>query len=193
MSILNCHTRLTIVNCTGLSAVFDIQPVDSSMRIQPIGTADINATIATSASTFGDWIGEWFQLLQYGPTYQQLSWTVPHSTKETTRLQLTGCIDIAVTWGDPSVAWKHCSDGKWSIDISKAIDVTMFLKCDVGKYNQCQNTRGMTEISSVHLQPYLEIACDDDIPFSIQEQPIADMFWRPGINIDNIVHPDASA
>ena len=98
----------------------------------------------------------------------------------------------SIQWGDPSVSWEQHSDGKWDIDISKATDVTLFLKSDIGKYGQNLHKNGRpSEMTSVQLLPYLEIACDEDIPFVIQEPPIANMFWRQGINIEHIVAPDS--
>jgi hypothetical protein len=44
-------------------------------------------------------------------------------------------------------------------------------------------------VSSVKLKPRLEIACDDEIPFTITQVPVADMFWRDGINLQAIVSP----
>ena len=192
MSILNCFTRLTIVNCTGFAAVFNIEPNDSTMRIQPIGSAHVNATVGTSAETLGDWVQEWFNLISYGPTYQKMTWNVNKSTTETTRFQLTSPMSVSIQWGDPSVSWEQHSDGKWDIDISKATDVTLFLKSDIGKYGQNLHKNGRpSEMTSVQLLSYLEIACDEDIPFVIQEPPIANMFWRQGINIEHIVAPDS--
>ena len=192
MSILNCFTRLTIVNCTGLTAVFNIEPEDSTMRIQPVGSAHVNATVGTSAESMSDWIHEWFNLLSYGPTYREMSWEISPSSAETTRFQLSSSIKVSVHWGDPSVSWETHMDGQWNIDISKAIDVTLFLKCDIGQYSKRQGQMGRpSEISAVHLLPYLEIACDDEIPFVIKEKPIAQMFWRPGINIEHIVKPES--
>jgi hypothetical protein len=186
MSILNCYTRLTIVNCTGLPATFHLNPSESTMRIQPVGNANVNAVIGTTAETIVDWFKEWFQLLSYGPTYQTMAWHISPSTTETVRFQLTSSLNVSVHWGDPSVAWDNYSDGLWNVDISKATDVTMFFKSDMGELGKQSGQNGS---ASVQLLPYLEIACDNDIPFVIKTPPIASMFWRPGINMDNIVNP----
>lgn len=190
MSILNCFTSLTIVNCTGLTAVFKIEPIESTMRIQPIGSANVNATVGTTAAGLTDWFKEWFNLISYGPTYQNLTWNIKPSSTETTRFQLKSTMNVSIQWGDPSVSWEKYSDGTWNIDVSKATEVTLFLKSDIGEYGKRKSMQGKpSEIASVHLLPYLEIACDEEIPFVIKEKPVAHMFWRPGINIEHIVKP----
>jgi hypothetical protein len=158
------------------------------MRIQPVGNANVNAVIGTTAETIVDWFKEWFQLLSYGPTYQTMAWHISPSTTETVRCQLTSSLNVSVHWGDPSVAWDNYSDGFWNVDISQATDVTMFFKCDIGELGQHRGQNGLGP-ASVQLLPYLEIACDSDIPFMIQTPPIVSMFWRPGINMENIVNP----
>jgi hypothetical protein len=77
----------------------------------------------------------------------------------------------------------------WSIDISNATEVTMFLKCDIGQYGQTKNVGGPASVASVELKPYLELACDDDIPFAIEKPPLSTMYWRAGIDIENLVNP----
>ena len=62
MSILNCDTRLTIINCTGLPATFTFVPEGGTMRLQPTGSCHINADIHTSATTLTEWFQEWIQL-----------------------------------------------------------------------------------------------------------------------------------
>ena len=58
MSILNCSTRLTIVNCTGLTSTFSFKPNELHMRLQPIDDAQVNASVDTSASTVVEWFKE---------------------------------------------------------------------------------------------------------------------------------------
>ena len=190
MSILNCYTRLTVVNNTGLNAVFEVNPNETEMRIQPIGSANVNAVVGTSAVSVTDWIREWFSFMSYGPTYTHLTWTVGSCETATMRFQLSTPLKIAVNWGDPSVSWKTNVSGAWSIDISKAGDVTLFLKSDIGEYGHRKETNGLMTVASVQLKPYLEIACDEDIPFSVLKHPVAEMFWRPGIDVNNIIKPD---
>lgn len=193
MSILNCYTRLTIVNCTGLPAVFEITPVQSHMRIQPLGDAHVEGSVETNAASFADWVQEWFNLISYGPTYNKLQWTLPSTSRSTTRFQLTGACTVSVNWGDPSVSWKTTRPGLWSIDVSQATDVTMFLKCDIGQYSCTPNVGGpSSSVASVQLKPYLELVCDDDIPFVIVKVPLALMYWRPGIDIENIVNTETA-
>ena len=52
MSILNCNTRLTFVNCTGLEIHIKLCPSKStaSMRVQPLGTAHMRGAIESNAS-----------------------------------------------------------------------------------------------------------------------------------------------
>ena len=156
-----------------------------------MGAANVNATVGTNAEGLLEWVREWFNLISYGPTYQRMSWNVKPSSTETTRFQFNSTMTVTVHWGDPSVSWEQYADGKWEIDISEAAEVTLYFKSDVGEYGQQHSVRGRpSEIASVHLLPYLEIACDDEIPFLIKDQPIAKMFWRPGINIEHIVKPN---
>ena len=79
------------------------------------------------------------------------------------------------------------------MDISDAADVTMFLKCDIGQYGHTRTAGGPASVASVELKPYLELACDDDIPFTIEKPPVATMYWRPGIDIENIVNPETAS
>jgi hypothetical protein len=79
------------------------------------------------------------------------------------------------------------------MDISNATEVTMFLKCDIGQYGQTKNVGGPASVASVELKPYLELACDEEIPFAIEEQPLAVMYWRPGIDIENLVSPETAS
>lgn len=190
MSVLNCYTRLTVINNTGLDAVFEVNPAESDMRIQPVENADVKAVVGTSAVTMADWIWEWFNFVSYGPTYTNLSWSVCACEKATTRFQLVAPLHITVKWVDPSVSWKTHVSGEWSVDISKAMDVTLFLKSDIGEYGHRQQTSGLMTVASVHLKPYLEIACDEEIPFSVLKHPVAEMFWRPGIDVNNIIKPN---
>ena len=190
MSILNCSCRLTIINCTGLSASFQFLPVEQHMRLQPIGTAQVSASVDTSASTPLDWIKEWIHLISYGPTYNKLDWEIPANSEATVRFEVTKPMTVHVNWSDPSVSWDKHETGRWSIDIAKAIDVTIYLKAEVGQYNQTRTAGKPAQVKSVQLNPYLEIACDDDIPFVIEKKPIAHMFWSPQINLDHIVNPN---
>ena len=190
MSILNCSTRLTIVNCTGLPAAFTFVPQNGTMRLQPIDSARINATIHTSATTIREWFQEWIQLISYGPTYSHLQWSVPPEKEETVRFEVDGPLTLKLVWTDPSISWVKKSPGEWSVDISDATDVTLFVRSDIGEYMKQKPTSNRpATVSSVKLKPYLEIACDQEIPFSITQTPIANMFWRDGINIQAIVKP----
>jgi phosphotransferase system IIB component len=189
MSILNCYTRLTVVNNTGLDAVFEVNPEENNMRIQPVENANVKAVVGTSAVSVSDWIKEWISFISYGPTYTNLTWSVAACEKATTRFQLLAPLKITVKWVDPSVSWKTHVSGEWSIDISKAVDVTLFLKSDIGEYGHRQQTSGLMTVASVNLKPYLEIACDDEIPFSVLKHPVAEMYWRPGIDVNDIIKP----
>jgi len=190
MSILNCSTRLTIINCTGLNASFHFSPKQQYMRLQPINSAHINASIDTNANTFTEWINEWIKLISYGPTYNHLEWTIEANSEETVRFEVTKPLDMSMKWTDPSVSWETHTPGKWSIDIAKAVDVTIYLRAEVGKYNQIRQHGKPATVKSVELKPYLEIACDDDIPFVIENPPTANMHWAAQINIDHIIHPN---
>ena len=189
MSILNCSTRLTIVNCTGLTASFSCTPQTGHMRLQPLQDAHVHGTIGTSAETFSDWVKEWLHLVSYGPTYDKLEWSVPPENQETVRFQVDHPLTIQMTWSDPSVSWANQVPGEWTIDISKAVDVTMFVRSDIGEYTKRVQYNAPATVSSVKLKPRLEIACDDEIPFTITQVPVADMFWRHGINLHAIVSP----
>ena len=190
MSILNCNTRLQIVNCTGLPASFVICPKEGHMRVQPIGDAHVHASVDTSASSVLDWIQEWIQLVSYGPTFKRLEWNIAGQSEETVRLQLESSMSIQLKWTDPSVSWETHVPGKWSMDITKAVDVTIFLKSDIGEYVKQHNLEGPASVKAVQLKPYLELACDDQIPFTIEQEPIANMYWSPQINLQQIVSPE---
>ena len=190
MSILNCHTRLQIVNCTGLPATFVICPKEGHMRLQPLEDAHVHASVHTSASTIKDWLNEWIQLVSYGPTYNRLEWTVPAQSEETVRFQLQSPMSIDLKWTDQSVSWEKYQPGTWSLDITKAVDVTLYIKADIGEYLKQHNLNGPASVKAVQLKPFLELACDDVIPFTIETQPVANMYWSPQINLQQIVKPD---
>lgn len=160
------------------------------MRLQPIGNSHINATIYTSAATIREWFQEWIQLISYGPTYSHLQWTVAPTHEEVVRFQSNGPLSLRLQWTDPSISWNKQIEGEWSVDISKATDVTLYVRSDIGEYvKQPPAYNRPATVSSVKLRPRLEIACDEDIPFRIVGAPVADMFWRDGINIQAIVSP----
>lgn len=186
MSILNCSTRLCIINHTGLPAKFLFTP-DTPMRLQPLEQAHASGTISSQATTVSEWFQEFIQLMTYGPTYNKLEWTLPAGAEETIRLNLTSPMSFEIQWTDPSVSWEQHETGKWTFDISKCIDVTMHLRGDVGEYVQQRSFTGPASVKSVHLKHYVELACDDDIPFSIEKEPIAKMFWRKDINLQGLV------
>ena len=186
MSILNCYTRLTIINHTGLPATFTFEP-RNPMRLQPLENANIHGTIETSASNVTEWIKEFIQLLSYGPTYNKMTWTVKSGQEETIRIQLNGPVSFKINWTDPSVSWEQHDQGKWSIDISKVTDVTLHLRGDIGEYVQQRSYKGPSTVKSIHLKHSVEIACDEDIPFTIEKAPISKMFWRPDINLSSLV------
>lgn len=186
MSILNCLTRLTIINHTGLPAKFVFFP-QKSMRLQPIDSAHVNGTIESNAETILQWIQEFWQLISYGPTFNKLEWTIAPNSEETVRFQTIGPMKFDIIWNDPSVSWEEHKPGTWSIDISKISVVTMHLRGDVGKYVQQTTPGGPAVVKSVQLQHFLEIACDEEIPFTILETPVSNMFWRPNIDLKSIV------
>jgi len=190
MSILNCSTRLTIVNCTGLPATFSFETSVKHMRLQPIGTAHVDAVVDTNASSIGEWISEWVKLISYGPTYNKLIWKIPARGTETVRFELEEPLSMEMDWSDHSVSWENKSPGKWSIDIQKAVELTLYLKSDIGEYVKQRNHNAPASVKSVHLKPYLEIACDDEIPFKIDKTPVSIMYWSPQINIKQIVNPE---
>ena len=190
MSILSCFTRLNIVNCTGLPAEFTIKSVDENlMRIQPTDDANIDAEIMTKADSVTEWIQEWFDLIRYGPTYRYFNWSLDGSSTESARLQLSSAVSISVKWGDQSVNWQNRIDGVWNCDISKVTEVTIFLKSDIGEYQKKHTSNGPATVSSVQLKPYLEIACDESVPFSLEKQPVASIYYSKSINLENIVSP----
>jgi len=192
MSILNCHTRLQIVNCTGLPATFVFCPKGGHMRLQPLEDAHTHASINTDASTISEWVREWIQLVSYGPTYDRLEWTIPAQKEETVRLQLQTPMSVELKWTDPSVSWEKYVSGKWTVDITKAVDVTIYLKADVGEYVKQASFGGPASVKAIRLKPHLELACDDTVPFVLDTEPIANMFWSPQINIQQLVNPDKS-
>lgn len=193
MSILNCHTRLQIVNCTGLPAHFIFSPKEGDMRIQPIDNAHVNASVHTSATSITEWIQEWVQLVSYGPTYDRLEWTVPPQSEETVRLQLQSNMKVELKWTDHSVSWEKHLPGTWTMDITNAVDVTLYVRADIGEYVQQRSmSGGPAAVKAIQLKPYLEIACDDEIPFVIEKEPVANMYWNAQINVQQIVNPDSS-
>jgi hypothetical protein len=160
------------------------------MRLQPVGTSHINATIHTAATTLREWFQEFFQLISYGPTYRHLQWSVPPEKEEVVRFQSDGPMTLTLEWSDPSISWCKQTPGEWSVDISNATDVTLYVRSDIGEYVKQPPTHNRpATVSSVKLKPFLEIACDQEIPFSISVEPVANMFWRDGINIRAIVKP----
>ncbi len=186
MSILNCSTRLTIVNHTGLPATFTFMP-DRPMRLQPLDRAHASGSIASQATSMSEWVREFFQLVTYGPTYDKLEWCVAAGQEETVRLNMEGPVEFGIEWSDPSVSWEQRTQGKWSFDISKTVDVTLHLRADVGEYVQQRSFTGPASVKSVHLKHFVEIACDEEIPFSILQQPVSKMFWRSDINLKGLV------
>jgi len=189
MSLLSCFTRLNVVNSTGLPAVFTIKSDNAFMRIQPVLDANIDANIDTNATSITEWIHEWFDLIRYGPTYRSFNWSLDGSSTESARLQLSSGVSISVKWGDQSVNWETQIDGVWNCDISKVTSVTIFLKSDIGEYQKKHTSNGPATVSSVQLKPYLEIACDESVPFSLEKQPVASIYYSKSINLDNIINP----
>ena len=189
MSLLSCFTRLNVVNSTGLPAVFTIKSDNVFMRIQPVLDANIDANIDTNATSITEWIHEWFDLIRYGPTYRSFNWSLDGSSTESARLQLSSGVSISVKWGDQSVNWETQIDGVWNCDISKVTEVTIFLKSDIGEYQKKHTSNGPATVSSVQLKPYLEIACDESVPFSLEKQPIASIYYSKSINLQNIINP----
>jgi len=186
MSILNCSTRLCIINHTGLPAKFCFVP-EIPMRLQPLGQSHVSGTISSQATTIGEWLQEFVQLMTYGPTYSKLEWTVPAGEEETIRVNIESIMTFEIDWNDPSVSWEQRENGKWSFDISKCIDVTMHLRGDVGEYIQERTFNAPSSVKAVHLKHYVELACDDDVLFSIEKEPVAKMFWRKDINLQGLV------
>lgn len=181
---------MNIVNSTGLPAEFQIKSVDGKlMRIQPIGDANIDAEIMTKADSVTEWIQEWFDLIRYGPTYNVFKWSLDGTYTQSARLQLLSPVSISVRWGDQSVNWENRIDGVWNCDISKVTEVTIFLKSDIGEYQKQHTSNGPATVSSVQLKPYLEIACDESVPFSLEKQPIASIYYSKSINLQNIINP----
>lgn len=189
MSILNCHTRLTVINCTGLPASFVILPEEGHMRLQPIDDAHVQATTATSANSVSEWFQEWIQLMSYGPTYSRLEWSIPPSATETIRLQTEHMLNLQLNWTDASVSWAKHVRGHWSVDIRQAVEVTLYIRADVGEYIKHRPARGPASVKAVELKPYIELACDDELPFVLKKKPVANMFWNAQINLQQIVNP----
>lgn len=190
MSILNCSCRLTIVNCTGLPANFCFKPEQNHMRLQPIDDAQVNASVDTNASSITEWVKEWINLISYGPTYNKLDWIVDANSEATVRFEIQKPMKVHMKWSDPSVAWETQVPGEWKIDITQAIDVTIYLRSDIGEYIKQQTFGKPAQIKAVQLKPYLEIACDDEIPFIIEKEPVANMFWSKQINLQQIISPN---
>ena len=186
MSILNCSTRLCIINHTGLPAIFSFTP-ETPMRLQPLGQAHATGNISSQATSITEWFQEFWQLMTYGPTYNKLQRTLAPNAEETIRLNVTSPMMFEIDWNDPSVSWEQHESGKWSFDISNCIDVTMHLRGDVGEYVQQRSFDGPNSVKSVYLKHYVEIACDDNIPFSIEKTSISKMFWRKDINLQGLV------
>ncbi|MDA7838835.1 hypothetical protein N9A45_00710 [bacterium] len=159
------------------------------MRLQPLGNAHVHASVNTNAATLSDWIHEWIQLVSYGPTYDRLEWTVPAQTEETVRLQLESPMSVDVRWTDHSVSWETFHPGKWSVDITKAVEVTLYLKAEMGEYIKQNHLSGPPSVKAIKLKPYLELACDDVVPFVIEKEPVATMYWSPQINLQQMVDP----
>lgn len=186
MSILNCSTRLSVINHTGLPATFTFTP-QQPMRLQPLDRAHASGSIASQATSVTEWVREFFQLVTYGPTYDKMEWRVAAGQQETVRLNLQGPVEFSIDWSDPSVSWEKHEKGTWSFDISKTVDVTLHLRADVGEYVQQRSFGGPAAVKSVHLKQFVEIACDEEIPFSILKQPVSNMFWRHDINLKGLV------
>lgn len=189
MSILNCSTRMTIVNCTGLTATFSFNTLIKHMRLQPIDTAHVDAVVDTNASSISEWVAEWIQLISYGPTYNKLVWSVPAQTSETVRFQVEEPLVMELEWSDNSVSWELKEPGKWTIDIQKTVDLTLYLRSDIGEYIKQRHQNAPSSVKSIELKPYLEIACDDSIPFKIEKKPTSIMYWNNQIDIQQIVQP----
>jgi hypothetical protein len=160
------------------------------MRLQPIESAQVHASVDTNASSIREWIQEWVNLISYGPTYNKLEWNLDANSEATVRFEVEKPMKVHMKWTDPSVAWEKHQQGTWTIDITKAVDVTIYLKADIGEYFKTVEHNKPSQIKSVQLKPYLEIACDDEIPFVIEQQPIAHMFWSKQINIEQIIQPN---
>tara|TARA_B110000008_G_scaffold153479_1_gene154591 strand:+ start:8233 stop:8721 length:489 start_codon:yes stop_codon:yes gene_type:complete len=160
------------------------------MRLQPLNNAHVHASVSTSASTVSQWLEEWLKLISYGPTYNKLEWSVPAQGEETIRVQMQSPMVLELKWSDQSVSWEKYDVGRWMMDISKTVDVTLYLKADVGEYVKQHNGTGPAAVKAIQLKPYLEIACDDDIPFTIEKNPVANMYWSSQINVKQLVNPE---
>jgi hypothetical protein len=192
MSILKCNTLLTIHNCTGLEIHLTIRPCDSEthMRVQPVGSANMCGAIESRAFNLVSWVTEWWHLVAYGPTHRQVEWTIAAATDESARFNMNGPFQIEIKWSDPSVSWSDITPGIWTLDISQTNAVQLYIRGDLGQYVQKRNSHHKpSTIQSVQLKFDLEIACEDDLTFGRIQIPIANMFWRKDINLDNIVNP----
>lgn len=191
MSILNCNTRLTFVNCTGLEIHVKLCPTDSttSMRVQPLDAAHMRGAIESKASNIGSWFQEWLQLVTYGPTHSHVEWTLPASATESARFNIDAPFHVEMRWSDPSVSWAEMKSGIWSLDISNTNELTIYVKSDLGSYNKKRMSNGPSTVQSVQLKLDLEIACEDELPFSMMQMPVANMYWRRDINLQKIVNP----
>ena len=178
---------MSIVNCTGLPALLTFKPSGNPMRLQPIGNAHVDAVVHTDASSFSEWVSEWVKLISYGPTYNQLSWAIPPGKTEIVRFEIDGPLVFELEWTDKSVSWEKKQAGKWTIDIQKAVDLTMYIKAEIGEYIKQRVGSGPQSVKSIQLKPYLEIACDDELPFQQNRMPISNMYWSPQINIKQLI------
>ena len=125
--------------------------------------------------------------MAYGPNFSDFEWVVVAGTSQSVRVECDTPMDFEIEWTDPSVSWEKYQVGKWNFDISQARDVTLFLRGDVGEYKHTHNIGGPRVVQSVCLKHYVEIACDNEIPFIIKETPVTNMYWSNSINIDTIV------
>jgi len=191
MSILKCNTLLTIKNCTGLEIHLSIKPESSTthMRVQPDGNTNITGAIESKAFNVGSWLKEWVHLVAYGPTHRQVEWVIQSNSSASARFNMNGPFQIELKWSDPSVSWADMKPGIWSLDITNVYEIKMFVRADLGNYIQKRHVSGPSTVQSVHLKLDMEIACDDSLPFSRLQTPIANMFWRKDINLQNIVNP----
>jgi len=191
MSILKCNTLLTIHNCTGLEIHITISPCSSEthMRVQPVGNANMCGAIESRAFNLSSWIQEWLNLIAYGPTHRQVEWTLASTKNESARFNMNGPFQIEMKWSDPSVSWAEIKPGLWSLDISNTNEVKIYVRSDLGDYVQKRAVTGPSTIQSIHFKLDMEIECDDNLPFARLQMPIANMFWRKDINLQNIVNP----
>jgi len=191
MSILKCNTLLTIYNCTGLEIHLTISPLSSEthMRVQPLGSTNMSGAIESKAFSLTSWVKEWVHLVAYGPTHRQVEWVIDSNSDESARFNMNGPFQIEMKWSDPSVSWADMKAGIWSLDISNTNEVKIYVRSDLGNYVQKRPSSGPSTVQSIHLKLDMEIACEDSLPFSRLQTPIANMFWRKDINLQNIVNP----